>query len=227
MAEFLIVLPVLVMLILGTVQLALLFYAKITLNYATFEAARAGSLENGSFEAIREGLARGMAPLASYTEETGHRAQVEAFKKGRQQYLELFDDVAGLIRIERLSPTAELFNRHGVDGAIPNDNLLYRDPNGGEGKTIQDANLLHLRVTYWHQMEVPFINTLIHKFICCDSSAASSDDPLLTWNEDEELRNCRWQGDPACDKGLRFPLTSVAVMRMQTPAQDSTGFYSP
>ena len=44
MVEFICVLVPLLLLILGAIQFALIYQAKITLNYAAFEAARAGSL---------------------------------------------------------------------------------------------------------------------------------------------------------------------------------------
>jgi hypothetical protein len=45
MVELLVVLlPVMLLLIFGTIQFALIYHAKITLNYAAFEGARAGTL---------------------------------------------------------------------------------------------------------------------------------------------------------------------------------------
>ena len=63
MTEFLIVLPVMLLLVLGILQFALIYQAKITLNYAAFETARAGSLNNGSRDAMNLAFASGMAPL--------------------------------------------------------------------------------------------------------------------------------------------------------------------
>ena len=63
MVEFLIVTPVFILLIFGTVQVALIYSAKTTLNYATFQAARIGALNNATYTGIRKGLTRGLAPL--------------------------------------------------------------------------------------------------------------------------------------------------------------------
>ena len=63
MTEFLIVLPVMLLLVLGILQFALIYQAKITLNYAAFETARAGSLNNGSRDAMNLAFASSMAPL--------------------------------------------------------------------------------------------------------------------------------------------------------------------
>lgn len=63
MVEFLIVLPVMLLLVLGILQFALIYQAKVTLNYAAFETARAGSLNNGSRDAMNLAFASSMAPL--------------------------------------------------------------------------------------------------------------------------------------------------------------------
>ena len=63
MVEFLIVLPVMLLLLMGILQFAFIYQAKITLNYAAFEAARAGSLNNASMDAMEAAFASGMAPL--------------------------------------------------------------------------------------------------------------------------------------------------------------------
>jgi len=63
MTEFFIVLPVMLLLVLGILQFALIYQAKITLNYAAFEAARAGSLNNGNRDAMNLAFASSMAPL--------------------------------------------------------------------------------------------------------------------------------------------------------------------
>ena len=48
MVEFIIIVPVMLTLVMGIIQFALIYKAKITLNYATFQTVRAGSLNNAS-----------------------------------------------------------------------------------------------------------------------------------------------------------------------------------
>ena len=237
MTEFIIVLPVLLLLILGAVQFALIYHAKITLNYAAFEAVRAGTLGQGKFEEVKEGFARGMAPLYSYYEtddtirnkrqhsrnpEEAKRTasdQVEAFQLARSQIYDEFDSSNKLIRIERLGPTDASFLDFSPDSDIPNDTLRYRGSriHGKSKSSIQDSNLLHLRITYMYPLYVPFVNKLIfNTFICC-----TTDDP--------EYQFCKWGEDPICmDKTQEpvIPLTSIAVMRMQTPLVKSNGYYT-
>ncbi len=63
MVEFLIVFPVMLLLVMGILQFAFIYQAKITLNYATFQTARAGSLNNISMSAMQSAFASNMAPL--------------------------------------------------------------------------------------------------------------------------------------------------------------------
>ncbi|MEQ8662106.1 MAG: TadE/TadG family type IV pilus assembly protein, partial [Gammaproteobacteria bacterium] len=63
MVEFGVIIFVLLLLILGTLQFALIYHAKIQLNYAAFETARAGALNNARMWAMELAFARAMAPL--------------------------------------------------------------------------------------------------------------------------------------------------------------------
>ncbi len=63
MVEFLIVFPVMLLLVMGILQFAFIYQAKITLNYATFQTARAGSLNNISMSAMQMAFSSNMAPL--------------------------------------------------------------------------------------------------------------------------------------------------------------------
>ncbi|MHB8789819.1 MAG: TadE family protein [Desulfobulbaceae bacterium] len=210
MAEFLVILPVMLLLIFGAIQFALIFHAKITLNYAAFEGVRAGTLNNGRFDAVKEGFARGLAPLYSYfdpDDETDGAPlnQVAAFQAARDRIFREFDDPEHLVRIERLNPTEETFKVFAPDGTIPNDNLRFRSASSQNkaGVSIQGANLLHLRFTYCYPLYVPFVNRLI--------GAYGKRDP-----------------DPICSgKEPRIPLTAVAAMRMQSPPQRSDGYGMP
>jgi len=228
MTEFLIVLPVMLLLIFGAIQFALIYHAKITLNYAAFEAVRAGTLGEGNFDEVKEGFARGLAPLYSYFEsDPARRAsrdqsttagdQIEAFQMARDKIYKEFDAETQLIRIERLGPSDKTINAFASDLAVPNDNLSYRSnrKQGQDQVSLQDANLLHLRVTYWYPLYVPFVNKLIfNTFICHKKTPGFSG---------------KWDTDPVCtdmEQDPVIPLTATAVMRMQTPLVNSSGYYT-
>ncbi|MEM7466912.1 MAG: TadE/TadG family type IV pilus assembly protein [Pseudomonadota bacterium] len=63
MVEFVIVVIPLLLLVLGALQFALIYHAKITLNYAAFETARAGSLTGARMIFMENAFTRALAPL--------------------------------------------------------------------------------------------------------------------------------------------------------------------
>lgn len=208
MTEFIIITPILLLLVLGALQFALIYHAKTTLNYATFEAARAGSLHGARMNFMENALARALAPL--YT----HAGEVDEVRKAREQVRE--DIEAGRAEIAIINPDEDAFTKFGipVPGGveIPNDNLMYRPATvGASGINIQDANLLKIRVTYCYPLYVPFVNHTIVGLL--------RDSP--TAQEPENL------GPPSagpmkaiqdtCLEADRLPITAQAVIRMQSP----------
>ena len=159
MTEFLIVLPIMLMLLLGAIQFAFIYHAKTTLNYATFESAKAGTLENAQISAMENGFSRGLAPLFTHYDTLPAVNQARVFV--RQEIS------AGHVKIERINPSKQSFDDFAISingiTQIPNDNLMSRAANVGSlsGQTIQDANLLKIRITYCYPLYVPFVNKII------------------------------------------------------------------
>lgn len=220
MTEYLIVLPALLLLVFGAIQFGLIYQAKTTLNYAVFEATRAGSLNRASYNATLEAFARGLAPL--YT----HEATVNAVSDARDAILDSKDD---RICIDRVNPPDSAFNDFGIYDSslgitvIPNDNLMYRDPTPGKSSkiSIQDANLLKLEVTYCYELIVPIIKDSIRLLL-----GTGDYDPWL--NPDSDLRKgynstsgfsyrCLTQHDG-------IPIKAQAIFRMQSAAYDDDDF---
>ncbi len=77
MVEFVIVAPTILFLILGAIQIGLIYQAKATLNLATFHAARAGALHNADKDKIKKGLIEGLSPL--YTFGTSFQDQIDGY----------------------------------------------------------------------------------------------------------------------------------------------------
>ncbi len=204
MVEFLIIFPILALLTLGLFQLALIYNAKTTLNYAVFNAARAGAVNKAEKIMIDLALYRGLAPL--FTSIDGNISDVQELQIGRDKIREIHEH--GYICIERLSPSDSAFNDYGKgdDGAIPNNNLMYRTAQiGSSGVSIQDANLLKLRVTYCHKMIVPFFGRIIKKM-----SNGSDPDGISIAPAGNFQKNCY--------NNERIPIVSQAIVRMQSDA---------
>lgn len=230
MVETLVVLFVTLLLLLGIIQFGLIYNAKTTLSYATFEAARAGSLNYADKTAIEYGLARGLAPLfTSVTTADGPLAKVKKVQQAR-------DDVMNEIRagqfacIERLNPPVSAFSAHAVDDPtgiftgeklIPNDHLHYRKAIAKNGLSIQDANLLKLRVTYCYPMYVPIISNTIKRLM---GLTAESQALVATGQTGATHGTLTPKGSfqSNCYAQDRFPIVAQAIVRMQTPIKNDS-----
>jgi hypothetical protein len=65
LAEAVVVLPLFLFTVLVILQAALVFHAKSNLNHATHEAARAGTVQQASLDAIRGALQRALIPTTA------------------------------------------------------------------------------------------------------------------------------------------------------------------
>jgi len=231
MTEFIIVFPVLFILIFAAFQFTLLYHAKITLNYATFLAARSGAVSNGHLGIMENALARGMAPLYTHCDDA---AEV---KRARDR---VRDEIAkGFAYIEIINPPLTAFGsavgpgstRDGtkplnvkIDGiddvVIPNDNLMFRPISSGSlGQSIQDANILKIRAHYCYPLYVPFIDTLLVNIMTLPTNTDKTDpdycpECLGTFQAASTFER-------GCLDNNRFPINSQAIVRMQSPAIQS------
>lgn len=162
LAEAVIVMPIFLFTVLAVMQAAMVYYAKSNLNYATYEAARAGSVANAKLSAIDAALQKALLPYYG-----GGTTRTQLLDTAARAATDLGN---AAVRIEILSPTRESFIDyssprlqavlHTVEPVIPNVGLdeltCPRDVPGcnadprtnASGQTLLDANLLKLRITY-------------------------------------------------------------------------------
>lgn len=225
LVEFVVVVPTVLFMLMNLIQYGLLYHAKSQLNYATFEAARAGTTQNANPAAIRATFTRAMTGYYGGGTTTAELAtsHVKA----------VADTTAANVRIEILSPTKESFDDYASPGlksklklssrVIPNINLAFiqcpmdvpgcnNDPKTNEsGQTLADANLLKLRITYGipEKKQIP----LAGKFMNWALGILNSGDP------------------DAFRLGLvaagRIPVVTHTVMRMQSPAYENGNASNP
>ncbi|MBT3058092.1 MAG: DUF2235 domain-containing protein [Candidatus Thiodiazotropha sp. (ex Lucina pensylvanica)] len=199
MTELLVSLPALLLMGLGGLQTALLFDAKTTINYATFEAAREGAVNHAQSDAMREQLGLRLAPLFG-----GDGSADRAISAITRASLDVQD--RRFTEIEIINPTIEAFDEFGreivdprtghVHFGIPNSHLRWRQRDiGSSGVNIQDANLLKVKVTYGYQLKVPLMDRVI---------------PAVMRMVDP--------GNSQYYNARRLPITSVATVRMQSDA---------
>ena len=183
MVETLISLPVLLLIIFSSWQAALVYEAKTTLNHAAFMAARAGALNNMDFDRMYQALDDVLSIIEN--NDTVRAA------RGR-------DDARDIADIFIANPTREVFvggNAWAIsDGGslvLPNSNLSMRGNAERGGITIQDANILRIKVNYFYQMTVPIVADIYGVLV--GSTRGDSVWPT-------------------------FPLTAVATVHMQSSA---------
>ncbi|WP_405119351.1 TadE/TadG family type IV pilus assembly protein [Pseudomonas leptonychotis] len=210
MVEFLIIIPVLILLIFGAAQAALIYSAKNGLNYATFQAARLGAMNHAQYSDMRRGLTRGMYPMFS-----------QYPQQDRMQHTA--SEVDNFILITRISPDqasfgafAEASDALGVD-AIPNDNLMFRSTQQSP-VSIQDANLLKIRVQYCMRLIVPMV-----EHILSSASRFNADQTVGSFSEVSKLSA---DYSSVCAARNGFIITSEATVRMQSAAINDADYCS-
>src|SRR5690606_35986920 len=244
MTEFVIIIPVFVLLIFGAIQIAFIYSAKITLNYATFQAARVGANEHATYSALRRGLVRGLAPLFTSTSSMANvKEDIAAGIDSGETRRSAVSEVDNYVRIIRLSPSMSNLAPSGFGEKnelgyfeIPNDNLMYRPDSSSKG-SIQDANLLKIRVQYCYKLMVPIVNKIIGSLAEAQNKRSPGDyHPHETLNDPRFADRNRGAVDDAAgtlgqsnydtlckDRAGRregFILTAEAIVRMQSPAYD-------
>jgi hypothetical protein len=164
MVEFLILLPSLLLIVFGIIQFSLIFQANSILRHAAFIGARQGALSNGKMESIKDGVASAMTPLFMRVNSPSGPGINDLARARMISTIEIFNPHTTFIEI--LSPTSDAFEEHNTFHnnvfAIPNDNLMYRPTAIKGGVSVQDANLLKIRVSYCFKLVVPLVNKLIY-----------------------------------------------------------------
>ncbi len=159
------VMPLMVFLILGIVQLTMMQQARIMLEYAAFNAARSGAVYNGDPDAMEWAATLSLLPTMGRTDSWGNlmkRAGVAALTAGLGSFLGKFH-IPGvatkLVKVEILNPTKDAFSSKYAK------HLDYKqlDFDDIRGQAAKD-NLLSIRLTYFYHLRVPFVNHLIMLF---------------------------------------------------------------
>jgi hypothetical protein len=164
--EFLIAMFGFGFLLLAMLQAILFYRAKATVDYAAMEAARAGAVHGVDMGEMRKGLARGMLPLLATA--SGDPSKVGLLARFEEARLV---DIPLHATIEVINPTKAAWNDFKEpqwDGtnALPNDSLNYRPTSLGSssGMSVQDANILKIKVTYRYPIIVPIVDRVMNGF---------------------------------------------------------------
>jgi len=189
--------PVLILVMLGLLQIALLYRANAILTYATLEAARIGATENAQFEPMMSALLLRLMPLAKVNQSIASTGEAKPDSQ-------LMATLRSRTRLERISPDAPTFDDwgkeiKGIGLAIPNSHLLSRSAadviGAASGLNLADANLLKIISVHGVELNVPLVGAMI-------AGALARLDPA-------QIEFYR--------RGL-LPVTSSVTLRMQSSA---------
>lgn len=235
LVEHIIAWPLLLLLTLGTLQMVMLYKAKLTLNHATFQAAREGSVNHGKgkcracadtgLNLMNAKLVEGMAPLYM-------KGSPSILNYGKAVFNAKTSQLA-LKPVEIISPSLGIFNafkknlytlkcstskcnENKPNFQIPNDNLNVRSVKptklGKVSLNIQDANLLKIRSNWCYSLEIPVANKILSeivRFTYTDPKMANKKVACDTL----ALAHSQIKGSAI----YMLPLSSTSTVQMQTP----------
>jgi hypothetical protein len=214
MIEFVVVAPIALLLILCLIQTGFLLVAKIELNHAAFMGARIGAMNNADKSKITDAVYKVLLPFWQDASQTNDLERVStAYVTGIGERL--------FLTVNVLNPSAASFQDFGYldpvlkQTIIPNDSLAYRTNNVGSAsqETLQDANLLKIKVTYGFKLKVPLMQGLLRSMMC---GSLVSPSPVADWGSNSVIP---MDSSDCVYLALgRFPLTTYATVRMQSPA---------
>jgi hypothetical protein len=219
--EFTILCPFALLLVLGIIQLGLLLTAKEVVNEAAFLAARAGAVNHAKVDEMKTVMRRALVPFyQDTTKQDPFGRLLDATGKAQGDTLICIPLVKCDLDIQVLNPTSAAFDDFGLVNNmsenhtyIPNDNLEYRSrvPGNNSKLSIQDANVLKIKVTYGYQIKVPLMESVIKSVMCGFDTGIDAfgrgDLPSTGGTDCVSYYN----------RG-RIPIVAYATMQMQTPA---------
>ena len=228
LTEFIIISPLFFIIIMGIFEFTYVYRAKTTLNTATFEAARAGALNNADIDYMEDGLIKGLLPL-NMSGDTGTIGMTKSYAKTLLNHT-IINKLKKTVTI--ISPTKVIFSKFKVKRRtslvndnvdkerwiIPNDSLLLRSAKTetiGTGSNkqelnIQDANILKIKTFWCYELKVPILRTLLVDALSNSFTGLSS----------PEQRACNFAAQLIPNSKPRLALTSYSVIRMQSHISD-------
>lgn len=234
MVEAALTLPLVVFLLLGTLQLFLMLQARVLAHYAVFRATRAGAVGYGDCERMTHAAILALLPsFHSFLGNGvgGHGGGANAPARLAAAFAARRDNhYAGGANAGR--------NLDGVhDGSIV---WIYRHIAGGGVPSPQDRDFdepghlrqLELRMIYWYPLRIPFANWVMSRMFLAQLGIENytAANPLLqaernaNWNSGEFTDPLQLSG-ALRDEMLRrfqaqqyvFPIETTFTMRMMTP----------
>ncbi|MGZ3457088.1 MAG: TadE/TadG family type IV pilus assembly protein [Archangium sp.] len=174
--ESALVLPLMVLLGLGLLQLMMMQHAKLMTEYAAYCAARAGIVWNGSNERMHDAALVALLPTLGRTDGLPSLARTWTRARLHDELLQGLawptkDSVVpasvnganlfGVVRVDTVSPSGDSLVRSvWKPGPTTDGKELDFDSGLDEGRH-REATVLSVRVRYWYELRVPLANWFI------------------------------------------------------------------
>lgn len=203
--EWVLIFPLALFMILGIVEIGFWLAARSAVNYASFEAAREGAMSHANLSVIDISFKKALVPF--YGGGTSADEMVKTYSD------KVLPDLAeSFSTVEIVSPTPASINDFGVIEAgklqIPNDNLTRRSAAIGfqSGQSIQDANLLKIKIVYGYQLKTPLVRMIVIDFL---KIITTDEQALLMYGNN------------------RIPIIAQAMVRMQSSFYHQPAWKTP
>lgn len=162
LVEFIVAAPMVIFLILGVIQASFFFIAKTQVNYAAEFAARYASTQQATLPKIKQGLRIGLFSMQTGNSTPGAG---DLLVRNTKIALAMNNPLDKLADFTRINPSPACFTDWGVGNpkTIPNTNLHFKPTTLGpqSRQSIQDCNILKVRVVYNYKPVTPLIRDLL------------------------------------------------------------------
>jgi hypothetical protein len=228
--ESALVLPMVVFLVLGTLQLFLMLQARIMAEYAAYRATRAGSVNHGSCAAMEDAAIAALLPTFRRTDSP--KALGDAFRKHKNNRYRDFTlwngknlDNEHIVWLFREQPLRAAVPAQG-DGAGEDVDFDY--------DFDRQPMLLEVQLVFWYPLRIPFADWVISRMALAHYGIESyaEANPLFVaheakWPDGDQVAMASFQRGVVVSHyaGLAtsgryfFPIHATHTMRMMTPAK--------
>jgi hypothetical protein len=155
--EAAIILPAMIFLVLGILQLTMVQHARIMTEYAAFCAARAGIVFNADKKAMERAATVALLPTMGRTDslKTYTLTVLQALPRELAQRT-IGSASLPIVSVETLSPKPSDFNGT-IAGHLNSEEIDFDDIRD----TAAQANILQIRLRYYYRMTIPFANQML------------------------------------------------------------------
>ncbi len=226
-------LPLVVFLVLGTLQLFMMLQARILAQVAVYRAVRAGSLNHGNCLPMTHAALVTMLPTVTRTDSA--EALKDAFSPRRHNHFHVRSSSGAMFNAPMVEIVRESPDAGWAQSLTGDEDLLFDQPT--DDPAALRARTLEIRMVAWYYMRIPFANWVMSRMFLAHFRLQryTATNPLMptqkraAWygETDDTLGRDGWPGGDLSERMLRwseeghfvFPIQVNAAMRMMTPVR--------